>query len=252
MRVLSSPPLRAAINELAPEFEEATGCKLALRTAPVAELKRQIDFGDAFDVAILTPELIDALIKTGKIAGPRTSIARSGLGVAVRAGAPRPDVSSVDAFKLALLKAKSVMYASGSAAMPHIERMFERLGIAKELAAKRKLLPAGGYIGKAIAEQAADLGLTTIPVILETDGVDLAGPFPADVQFHVELSAGVSAEVRRAGRGEGTDQISHGRCGGRVDQGDGLGSSAKRTPRVEALFVAAGEIHRARQNRERG
>ena len=160
----------------------------------MAELKRQIDAGDGFDVAILTPDLIDALIKDGKIvAAAPANIARSGLGVAVRTGGPRLDVGSTDALRRALLAAKSVMYASGSAATAHIERVFDRLGIAEDMKAKSKLVSAGGHIGKAIAEGAAELGLTHMPVVLDAKGAELAGPFPAELQFYVDLSGGVSA-----------------------------------------------------------
>jgi molybdate transport system substrate-binding protein len=194
IKVVSSPPLRSAIRELGPQFERATGHKLVVKIEPVANLKRRIDAGDAFDVAILTSGLIDALIKDGKIAvDARANIARSGLGVVVRTGGRKPDASSADGFKRALLNAKSVMYASGSAATAHIEGMFERLDIAGDMKAKRKLLPAGGHIGKAIADGAAELGLTTIPVILETRDIDFAGPFPEALQFYVDLSGGISA-----------------------------------------------------------
>lgn len=193
VKVVSSPPLRGVIQELGPQFERTTGHKLDIKIDAVADLKRQIDAGAAFDVAILTPRLIDALIRDGKIAADaRANIARSGLGVVVRSGGGMLDVGSADAFKRALLKAKSIMYASGSAATTHIERMFDRLGIAEDMKSKSKLLAAGGHIGKAIADGAAELGLTHIPVILESSGVELAGPFPAELQFYVDLSGGVS------------------------------------------------------------
>jgi molybdate transport system substrate-binding protein len=194
IKVISSPPLRSVLRELAPRFESQTGYKLAIRIAAVADLKCQIDAGTAFDVAILTPPLIDSLIDDGTIAvDVRANIARAGLGIVVRTGGRKPGVGSVNAVKCALLDAKSVMYASGSAVMAHIERMFEQLGIAEDMRSKSKLLPAGGYIGQAVAGGATELGLTMIPVILETNGVDFAGPLPAELQFYVDLSCGVSA-----------------------------------------------------------
>lgn len=194
MKVVSSPPLRSVLQVLGPQFEKATGLKLVTKIASVADLKRQIDAGDGFDLAILTPELIHALIKAGKIvAATSANIARSGLGVAVRAGGPRPDLGSTDALRRALLAAKSVMYASGSAATAHIERVFERFGIAEYMQAKSKLVSAGGHIGRAVAEGATELGLTHTSVILDARGAELAGPFPAELQFYVELSGGVSA-----------------------------------------------------------
>ncbi|HTE96863.1 MAG TPA: substrate-binding domain-containing protein [Bradyrhizobium sp.] len=198
IKVLSSPPLRTVIEELAPRFERATNYKLVIKTGAVKDLKQQIDAGTAFDVAILTPSLINALVEDGKIAAAGlASIARSGLGVVVRAGGHCPDVDSVDAFKRALLGAKSVMYASGSAVMAHIEHTFARLGIADEIRAKSKMLAAGGYIAKAIAAGTAELGLTTIPVILETREAKFVGPFPPELQFYVDLSGGVSTGSRQ-------------------------------------------------------
>jgi molybdate transport system substrate-binding protein len=194
IKVVSSPPLRAVLQELGPQFERATGHKLTITTNAVADLKRRIDAGEAFDVAILTPDLIEALIDDGKIAADaRANVARSGLGVVVPSGGRTLDVGSADTFKGALLNATSVIYASGSAVMTHIERMFDRLGIAEDIKSKSKLLPAGGHVGKAIAAGAAELGLTHISVILESSGVDLAGPFPADLQFYVTLCGGISA-----------------------------------------------------------
>jgi len=190
--VISSPPLRGVLRDLASRFESQTGHKLAIRTAAVADLKCQIDAGTAFDVAILTPPLIDGLIDDGRIAaGTRAEIARAGLGVAVRTGARKPDVGSANAVRCALLNANTVMYASGSAVMAHIERMFERLGIAGDMKSRARRVPAGGYIGEAVAAGAAELGLTMIPVILDTDGVDLAGPLPTPLQFYVEFAGGV-------------------------------------------------------------
>lgn len=194
IRLVSSPPLRGVIRELAPKFETATGHRLSVHIDAVAALKREIDAGRAFDVALLTPPLIDALISSGTIvSGMRANIARSGLGVVVKQGGGVPDVGSPCALKDALLGAQSILYASDSAVTTHIEGMFDRLGIASEVVARRRLLPAGGHVGNAVAAGVAALGLTHIPVILETSGVRLAGPFPAELQFYVDFCGGVSA-----------------------------------------------------------
>ena len=194
IKVMSSPPMRSVIHAVGPQFEKGSGFKLAVKIASVVELRRRIDAGEDFDVAILTSELIDALIKGGKIAAKdRVNIARSGLGVAVRAGGRKVDVSSTEAFRQALLDAKSVMYASGSAATAHIDNVFEKLGVVEQVKSKVILQPAGGHIGSAIAEGAAELGLTHIPVILESSGAELAGPLPAELRFHVDFSSGTGA-----------------------------------------------------------
>ena len=194
IKVVCSPPLRSLLQVLRPRFERESGHKLAINIGSVLDLKRQIDAGDRFDVAVLTLELINALIKDGKIVSDTpVHIARSGLGVVVRAGSLLPDVGSVAAFRRALLDAESVMYASGSAATTHIDHVFEHLGITEHVRFKTKLRAPGGHIGKAIADGEAQLGLTHIPVILESRGAVLAGPFPADLQFYVHLAGGVSA-----------------------------------------------------------
>lgn len=198
IKILSSPPLRAVLEELRPRIERALGHALDLQIGPAAELKWRIDRGTAFDVAILPPALIDAFTNAGKIAAcNRVSIARAGLGVVVRTACAKPDVSSVNAFKNTLLTAKSIVYASGSAVVRHIEQMFEQLDIAQETRAKTRTLPAGGYIARAVAEDAAEVGLTTIPTILESCGVQLAGPFPHSLQFYVDLHGGVSSSSKQ-------------------------------------------------------
>jgi molybdate transport system substrate-binding protein len=194
IKIVSSPPLRSVIREIGPGFEAATGAKLVAHIEGVSRLKRRIDAGTAFDVAVLTPDLLDVLVANGAIArDTRAAIARSGLGVAVRTGECAPDVSSAEMFRRVLLDARSVMYASGSAVTAHIERVFERLGIAADMQSKIRLLPATGHIGRGIADGKAGLGLTHIPVILDSPGTQLAGPFPAALQRYVDLCAGVSA-----------------------------------------------------------
>ena len=198
IKVLSTPPLRSVLAEIRPQFEHAAQQALVVEIGPVAELKRRIDGGVAFDVAILTSVLIDGLVHDGTmLPSTRCDIARAGLGAVVRTGATKPDIASVDAFRGTLLSAKSILYASGSAVRAHIENLFERLGIADSIRLKQQTLPAGGYIAKAVADGIADLGLTTIPTILETAGVDLAWSFPAPLQFYVDLSGGMSTRSMR-------------------------------------------------------
>lgn len=198
IKVLTSPPLRSVLAELKPQFERATHHALVVEVGPISELKQRIDRGEAFDAAILTPALIDSFVQNGRIAASsRVAIARTGLGAVARVGTPKPDVSSADAFRSTLLNAKSILFASRSAVREHIEHTFEQLGIARQVRPKSQMLPAGGFIAKAVADGAADLGLTTIPTILETAGVEFAGPFPAALQFYVSLSAGISTASTR-------------------------------------------------------
>jgi len=139
IHVLSTFGMRPVLNEITAEFERTTGHKLVVQYGSAAGLKKQIDGGEAFDFAIITPPVIKDIINQGKIVGEnQTVIARSGMGVAVRAGAPRPDISSVEAFKRALLNAKSVTYTPGGTTGAHLAKVLEQLGIAEEIKAKNK------------------------------------------------------------------------------------------------------------------
>ena len=144
VKVLCAAAMRSVMNELGPGFEGTTGHKLVIQFDVVGALKRQIDAGERFDVAILTTPLIDEVVKNGKIAaGTRADVARSGLGVVVRTGAPKPDISSADAFKRTLLNAKSISYAKEGATGIYLQSLFERLGITEQMKPKTKFPPTG-------------------------------------------------------------------------------------------------------------
>src|SRR5215831_7146148 len=139
VKVLCASAMRSVLKELGPQFERATGHQLMIQFDVVGALKRQIDAGERFDVTILTTPLINDVVKDGKIAaGTRADVARSGLGVVVRTGASKPDISSADAFKRALLNAKSISYAKEGATGIYLESLFERLGITEQMKAKTK------------------------------------------------------------------------------------------------------------------
>jgi molybdate transport system substrate-binding protein len=143
-------------------------------------------------VAILgTPDVVDELVKQGKLAG-RTIIARSGMGVAVRDGAPKPAMDSADAFKRTLLNAKSVSYNTDGATAKHVEKVFERLGIAEAMKAKMKPQQGGDRVVQSVAAGEAELGLSVSSIILSTRGVQLAGLLPRDFQEYVVYTAGVN------------------------------------------------------------
>jgi molybdate transport system substrate-binding protein len=161
IKVLSTPTMKTAIDELRPQFERMSGHTLIVVFDGVAGLKRQIEAGEAFDVAILLPPAIDDLMKQGKVAaGTRTDIARTAVGVGIRTGAPRPDISSVDAFKRSLLGAKSISYSPDSASSAYFVSLIDRLAIAAEV--KPLLKPApGGRVVEAVANGDADLVVIT-------------------------------------------------------------------------------------------
>jgi molybdate transport system substrate-binding protein len=195
IKVLSSTALKAVLEELGPQFEKATENKLVLTIAASAALKSQIDQGAAFDVTVLAPALIDSLAAAGKI-DPAAAIARSGLGVSVRAGAAKPDVGTADALKRALLNAKSIGFNGQGASRAGIEAIFAKLGIADDLKPKIVLLPTSAPEG--VAKGEVELALSPISEIVAVSGAALAGPVPAELQSYLVLVAAVSADSKNA------------------------------------------------------
>src|SRR6204780_63863 len=182
IKVISGGAFKQVLNALAEQYEKASGNALDLTYRTVGQHLQLIKSGEeSFDVAVLTPEAIDGLIKDGKVvAGSRADLAKTGVGVVVKAGAPLPDIGSVDAFKRSLLAAKAVAYidpAAGGSSGIYIGKLLERLGIAKEINAKA-LLVQGGEVAHHIANGDAEIGIHQISEILPVPGVTLVGPLP--------------------------------------------------------------------------
>lgn len=195
IKVFSTIGIRAVMQELGPLFERATGHKLVITFDVANALKRQIDAGEKFDVAILTIPVIDELIKQGKIvAATRVDVARGGMGLAVRAGAPKPDIGSVDGFKRALLDAKSVAYPKEGLTGVYFTQTQERLGIAENIKAKAKLT-AGGSPAELVARGEAEVAAHIIPELLAVQGVELLGPFPPQLQSYIILPGGAATHA---------------------------------------------------------
>ena len=196
IKVLSTNGVKTVLEELAPQFEKATGHKLVIQFAPAADLKAQIEKGEPFDLTILTAAAIDDLIKQGKLAAAtRANIANSGAGVAIKKGAPKPDIATADAFKRTLLNAKSIAYVGTGATGANMRKIFERFGIAEDMKAKTKLL-AGISAADAVARGEAELGFTQISEILSVAGAELAGPLPPEVQIYTVFPAAVGASAK--------------------------------------------------------
>jgi molybdate transport system substrate-binding protein len=194
VKVLSTFGMREVLSEITPQFERATGHKLMIQYGSSAGLKRQIEGGETFDLAIITPPVIDDLTKQGRVAGGMGAvIARSGMGVAVRAGAPRSDISSVDAFKRTLVNAKSVSYTPGGTTGTHLVQVLGRLDIAEEMKAKNRPEQTPERVAQAVANGEVELGFTAIATILATPGVAVLGPFPPELQDYIVYTAGVGA-----------------------------------------------------------
>jgi molybdate transport system substrate-binding protein len=176
---------------------------LSVDNDTVGALVKRIEGGAAFDLAVLTPAALAELAKAGKVTGTNP-LARIGIGVMVKAGAPQPNIGTLDAFKQALLDAKSIAYidpASGGSSGIYLVRLFEQLGIANALKPKTKL-KQGGLVADLVASGEAELGLHQMSEIVSAPGVTLVGPLPADVQNYTIYAAGISTNGQTAAPAE--------------------------------------------------
>lgn len=192
IKVLSSVGIKAVVDELAPQFEKATKHKVTTVFGLAGAHKTQIEKGEPFDVAILTPPLLDDLIAKGLVSS-RANVARTGLGLMIKAGAHKPDVGTVDAFKRTLLGAKSITFASAGASGIAFLATAKQLGIADTI--KTKPAASGDEVNANVLSGASDLAVLPISEILPVKGAALGGVFPADVQTFVIMAAGVNAKA---------------------------------------------------------
>ena len=191
--VLCSQGLKTAVDELIPQFERASGDSLVVTYDTSAILKAQVEAGEPFDVVVLTPPLITALIQQGKVVdGTATTLARTGVGLAVKKGAARPDIGSAEALKRALTSAGSVAYSTSGASGAVFAAALQKLGIADEVKARGKAIP-NGLTGDVVARGEADLAVQLMPELMSVSGVDVIGSFPTEVQSFVVLTGGISA-----------------------------------------------------------
>ena len=231
LKVLSGNGAKAAVRELCTQFERATGHSIALRFEVNTELQRKLEAGEAFDVAVGNPPVIDALIKAGKVvAGSSSSnIGSAGLGVAVRSGAPKPDIGSVDAFKRALLAANAVAFPGEGASGRYFVSLVERMGIAAEMKSKLKPMAAEDTV-EVVARGDADMVVVVSSRIYDVAGVDPVGPIPPGVANPHRLRGGLKRVRQRAGGGQGADPVSH-RAGSKPHaEGQGRRAAVMRRP----------------------
>ena len=199
IHVLVSNGVRAVVEDLQPQCEKAIGHPLVVEYSAAALLKQKVDAGEQFDVALLTAEVTGELIKEGKVAADsRADLGRVGLGVGIRAGAPKPDISTPDAMKRTLLNAKSITYAKDGAARVLIEKIYDRLGISNEVKPKVILQLVPGRPQTAVADGEAEMVMTLVSEILPAKGVELLGPVPKELQSYVSFRGGVSSNTKNA------------------------------------------------------
>jgi molybdate transport system substrate-binding protein len=196
VKVLTAGAFKQVLVAMVPDFEKRSGHKVTVANDTVGALVKRIEGGETFDVAVLTPAAVDELARKERIApGTRAALAKVGIGVVVKAGAPRPDIATVDAFKRALIEAKSVAYidpAAGGSSGIYVGRLLERLGIADQIKPLAKLIP-GGAVAEHIARGEAEIGVHQISEILPVAGITLVGPLPADIQNYTVYAAGIGA-----------------------------------------------------------
>ena len=198
IKVLSVVPLKSSIDELGPPFERATGHKLVITYDGSSQLKRKFEANEPFDVALIYPELIDELLKQGKLAaGIRTDVAIVAVGVAVKKGAPKPDISTVDAFKRTLLNAKSISHSTEGASGVYFQGLIQRLGIAAELKPKLRPVDGGNHVVGPVAKGEVEIAVITIPFIFLDPGAELAGPLPKELQHPVIYTASLSSVAKQ-------------------------------------------------------
>jgi molybdate transport system substrate-binding protein len=195
LKVLSGNGPKAAVRELCAQFEKATGNKIELRFGVNVDVKEKIEAGERFDVVIGNPPIVDALIKDGAVVGPRADIGRSGLGVAVRAGEPSPDIATVDSFKRALLAAKAVAYPGKGASGIYFVSLLDRLGIKAEMQSKLKPMEAEDTV-EVVARGEADMVVVVATRITDVPGVAMVGPIPEELQTKIGFAAGLGASAK--------------------------------------------------------
>jgi molybdate transport system substrate-binding protein len=197
MRTLCTNGMKSVLLELVPEFERTTGSKVVVTWGSANGLLKELETGTGGDLAILTAEAIDGLIVRGKvIAGSRIDLARSGIGIAVRKGASKPDIASPEALKRALLAAKSVAHSKTGMSGIYFPTVLERLGIADEMKGKIVMPEPGTPVGEVVANGEAEIGVQQISELLPIAGIDVVGPLPPTLQKITTFSAGLLAAAK--------------------------------------------------------
>ena len=202
LKVLTVIGMRAVLEELGPQFERSSGYKLVMDFVTSGDVIKRIGAGEVADAVIMPRQGIDRFVKEGKAVGSSvTVLARSVMGAAVRQGAPRPDISSNEAFRRALLAARTITYpnpAHGAASGVHFAKVLDRLGIANEVNAKTIFLPKAGPVGILVANGQAELAIHQVQELLPVSGIDIVGALPSDLQETLLFAAVVMTGSKNA------------------------------------------------------
>jgi molybdate transport system substrate-binding protein len=197
IKILSGGAMKSLMVEVVPLFERASSTKVEIKFALTSVLKKEIEDGAAFDIALLPRPELDALVEAGKIAaGTPTDITRSAVGLAVRAGAPKPDIGTVAALRQTLQRARTIGYSDGPSGA-YIADLLVRLGIADEIKPKTRL--TSRPVAEIVAEGEAEIGMQQIVAILPVKGADLVGPLPGELQNIIVYAAGISSSSGQSG-----------------------------------------------------
>lgn len=198
IKLLASAAIKDAYLELLPEFEKATGHTITAAWSSTPDIQKRIAAGEAADLVILGSSGTEELVKQGKLVrGSRADFAKSGIGVAVRAGAPKPDISSADAVKNSVLAAKSVGYSAGASGI-YIVGMFQKMGIADQVKSKTATVKPGEPVGEVVARGDAEIGFQQISELIPTKGIQYLGPLPSEIQHLTVFAGGVHSETKVA------------------------------------------------------
>jgi molybdate transport system substrate-binding protein len=193
LKIFGSRVTRMIVEDVGPQFEKATGHRPVVVTDVAAVMKRRIEAGEPFDLAVLVNFQADEMIKKGKLAADtRSDLMKAGIGVAVRRGAPVPDISTTEAFKQTLLAAKSITYLKEGASTIYLDGLFARMGIVEQLRAKT-IKPETESVSEAVAAGDVELGMIVIPNILSVPGAQFVGPLPEDIQSYIVFTAAAAA-----------------------------------------------------------
>jgi molybdate transport system substrate-binding protein len=225
IKVMSTVALNAALDDLKPKFESATGHKLTVVYGIITELKKRIQDGETADVMLLSRAALDDLQTQGKVAsGSIVNVASSSVAIAVRAGAPKPDISTSDALKRTLLASKSIVYADpakGGASGVYFAKVLERLGIVDQMKSKTILVP-GAQAAEVVAKGEAELGVGMGSEIVPVAGAQLVGPLPGDLNFVIVFSAGIGPTSKDAAAANALIQFITGPTGAAVLKSKGV------------------------------